>query len=167
MVVANPANTNATIFTSTWYEGNQTLKDNEKINAQNWDVIFEVRQQALKVLEEAREKGIIGSGLDAEVKIYCEDKTKKTLLLLEDELRFVLITSDAEVDDINNASSNAQTFELANKETIKIEIRKSDHNKCVRCWHLREDVGKHDQHPELCSRCIENIEGTGEVRQYA
>ncbi|MEM7303987.1 MAG: class I tRNA ligase family protein, partial [Pseudomonadota bacterium] len=162
-----PNNQQATIFTSTWYEQEHGLNDDEKLGADNWDVIFEVRQYALKVLEEAREKGVIGSGLDAEVNIYCEAKTKSILSLLEDELRFVLITSSATTDALDKAPSTTQAFELTNNETLRIEILKSNNNKCVRCWHRRADVGTHSQHPLLCSRCISNIEGTGEIRLYA
>ncbi|MEM8844258.1 MAG: isoleucine--tRNA ligase [Pseudomonadota bacterium] len=162
-----PNNNSTTIFTSTWYEGNQTLSDDKKFNSSNWDVIFEVRQHTLKVLEEAREQGEIGSGLDAEVTIYCDEKTKQILLLLEDELRFILITSYADVENKDKVTSDAQTFELSNSESIKVAIKKSSHNKCVRCWHFREDVGTHTQHPGLCSRCITNIESTGEIRLYA
>jgi isoleucyl-tRNA synthetase len=39
--------------------------------------------------------------------------------------------------------------------------------KCVRCWHRREDVGSSAEHPELCGRCIGNLEGPGEARHYA
>jgi len=28
-------------------------------------------------------------------------------------------------------------------------------------------VTKHDAHPELCGRCIENIDGDGEQREFA
>ena len=162
-----PNNKQATIFTSTWYPQDYTLHDDERLCPENWNIIFEVRQHALKVLEESRENGVIGSGLDAEVNIYCAAKTRNILSLLEDELRFVLITSGAHTSDLNKAPSAAQSFELANNETLRIEITRSDNNKCVRCWHLREDVGTNSQHPELCSRCIDNIEGAGEVRQYA
>ena len=50
---------------------------------------------------------------------------------------------------------------------LKLKIVKSAHAKCGRCWHLRADVGSHAAHPELCSRCVSNIEGDGEVRKHA
>jgi isoleucyl-tRNA synthetase len=162
-----PNNKQTTIFTSTWIEQSHILNDDERLCPDHWDVIFEVRQNALKVLEEGREQGVIGSGLDADVAIYCEDKTRNILSLLENELRFVLITSNADLCDLDSAPATAQTFSLSNNETLKVEIVKSDNNKCVRCWHLRDDVGSNSQHPELCSRCVENIEGAGEVRHYA
>ena len=38
--------------------------------------------------------------------------------------------------------------------------------KCVRCWHHRSDVGSVAAHPELCGRCVSNIEGPGEDRRW-
>ena len=43
----------------------------------------------------------------------------------------------------------------------------SEHEKCVRCWHHREDVGMNQEHPELCKRCVSNVTGDGEIRHYA
>jgi isoleucyl-tRNA synthetase len=39
--------------------------------------------------------------------------------------------------------------------------------KCDRCWHVTTDVGSHDTHPDLCGRCITNVDGEGEARKYA
>ncbi|HMB43604.1 MAG TPA: zinc finger domain-containing protein, partial [Luteimonas sp.] len=44
--------------------------------------------------------------------------------------------------------------------------RKSGHAKCIRCWHYRADVGTHPDDPELCGRCVENVNGAGETRRY-
>ena len=44
---------------------------------------------------------------------------------------------------------------------------KTLNKKCERCWHSRPEVGSIKDHPQLCSRCLENIEGNGETRLYA
>ena len=31
-------------------------------------------------------------------------------------------------------------------------------------WHKRADVGAHAGHPQLCGRCVSNVDGPGEVR---
>ena len=162
-----PDNNQATIFTTTWYEDLTRLHHDEPLNASSWQIIFEVRQAVLKVLEEAREKGQIGSGLEAKVQIYCQTKTHQALSLLEDELRFVLITSEATLHSSASMPAHAQTFDLSLNEKVSVTINKSEHKKCARCWHLRADVGDCRQHPELCARCIDNVDGQGETRKYA
>jgi len=162
-----PENNETTIFTKTWYEDLAEMDENQALNNDTWNLIFDVRQVTLKTLEAHREKGNIGSGLDADATIYCEGTTYKALSLLEDELRFVLITSSARLEPYENSPNELQESALANGDKIKISIHKSSNNKCVRCWHLREDVGSSQDHPHLCARCVDNVDGKGEVRKYA
>ena len=164
-----PENQEATIFTKTWYQDLIELDNEEYINTDNWDLIFAVRQHVMKALETSREQGDIGSGLDAEVTINCQEKTRDVLQLLGEELRFVLITSGARIEALsdNISSETDESLDLPNEEKLTVSIKRSSYKKCVRCWHLRADVGKHPQHPELCGRCVENIDGSGEIRLYA
>ena len=85
---------------------------------------------------------------------------------LEDELRFVLITSTANIFNYSELNQSEATIIEENK--LALEVLNSKHSKCVRCWHYREDVGSDSKHPELCSRCIENVDTeNGENRKYA
>lgn len=162
-----PENNDKTIFTKTWYQNLSLLNDSEHISEDAWNTIFEVRQIVLKELEDSRERGEIGSGLDADVQIFCEQELQTTLSLLEDELRFVVITSSANVLELNNAPNTIQEHSLSTGNKVKVSVKKSEYEKCVRCWHLRDDVGSNSDHPELCARCVDNVDGTGEVRKYA
>jgi isoleucyl-tRNA synthetase len=63
-----------------------------------------------------------------------------------------------------HAPADAVATEL---DGLKLKVRVSEHQKCVRCWHQRPDVGHHAEHPELCGRCVENVAGDGESRRYA
>ena len=162
-----PGNTEQTIFTTQWYDQLATLQPDEPLNDAAWQAIFEVRQVVLKRLEEAREQGLIGSALESSVAIYCSPKILSTLAKLGDELRFVMITSSADVHALTAQHANAETFDLTDNQHIVLSISKCQYKKCTRCWHLRADVGQHPEHPELCGRCIDNIEGAGEVRHYA
>ena len=91
-------------------------------------------------------------------------RDNKALAKLGDELRFALITSAAQTAPLADAPADAVVTEV---EGLKLKILKSAHAKCGRCWHFRADVGSHADHPELCSRCVSNIEGEGEVRKHA
>ena len=87
-----PGSSNESIFLQTWYEGLEAKFNNHSI-----DVSRDINSHLRKELEEMRRDKIIGSSLDAEVDIYCEDENYQALLEMKDELRFVFITSDAKV----------------------------------------------------------------------
>ena len=162
-----PGNNDTSIFIENWYQDLFSINENDKITNNDWDAIFETRQLVLKQLEQLREQNIIGSGLDAEVMIYCDGNLNHSLSLLEDELRFAFITSGASVAPLENSPTEAEEFDAPGNSKIKIRVAKSTKQKCVRCWHMREDVGHNPKHPELCLRCVENVDGDGESRHYA
>lgn len=126
-----------------------------------------VREVVAKELERLRVAGGIGSSLDAEVDLYCGRELHDRLLRLEDELRFVLLTSYARVQPVTTPPDHAVHVELASGDELWVTVAPSDHTKCVRCWHHREDVGRNSAHPELCGRCVDNVAGDGEQRRYA
>jgi isoleucyl-tRNA synthetase len=97
------------------------------------------------------------------VTLYCEGSLAERLNHLGEELRFVLITSEATVKPVSEAAGVEQT----NVEGLLVKVTPASHAKCERCWHHREDVGANAQHSDLCGRCVTNVEGPGETRAYA
>lgn len=129
-----------------------------------WQKVLEVRNAVNKALEEVRASGLIGSGLEAEVTLYCDAPLKDLLSKLQDELRFVLITSQARIGSIEARDRDAIQTEVPG---LWLTVKGSEQEKCVRCWHRREDVNHDAKFPGLCLRCIQNIAGEGEERHYA
>lgn len=163
---AIPGSRTGNIFTATWHDGLFDLDASDNMNFDFWNDVLQVRGIVSKQLEELRVAGKIGSSLDAEVDMYCDDTLYKNLGALQDELRFVLITSYARIHPLNQATEGNE-HKLENGQRLRVTTRASTHTKCVRCWHLREDVGQHKEHPELCGRCVDNVAGSGEARQHA
>ncbi|MGB0495951.1 MAG: zinc finger domain-containing protein, partial [Kangiellaceae bacterium] len=112
-----------------------------------------------KIESMRKEKGI-GSSLEAEVVLTVNQELADSLNKLEDELRFVLITSQAKVV----IGDSDEKSEIAG---LSVEVTASKEAKCDRCWHRRADVGIEETHPLLCGRCVENVDGNGENRTYA
>lgn len=154
-----PGYKNDLVFTQEWLQL-PTLNDSEVMGNAYWQSIMKVKTAVNKALENAQ----LGKSLNAEITLYCDEKLQATLAQLQDELRFVLISSAATVLPLSEAGENAESSELAG---LKIALKKSEHSKCERCWHLREDVGSHAGHESICGRCVDNIEGAGEVRRFA
>ncbi len=157
-----PGAQSGSVFAAEWYSELARFDDPERGDA-FWALIQEVKAAVNKAMEEARNNKVIGGSLQAEVTLYCDKSLQEELAKLGDELRFVLITSKANVADLSQ-STDAVSTELDN---LEVAIRASEGSKCVRCWHHREDVGTVEAHPELCVRCVDNIEGDGEQRSYA
>jgi isoleucyl-tRNA synthetase len=156
-----PGQRSESVFLEDWYLDIPVITDS---NSDTWELVRRVRDEVTRHLEKLRMAGEIGSSLDAEVSIYCDDDKKLLLDRLQDELHFVLITSDAVVLPAADRTPDAGTTEL---EGMWIAARVSGHGKCVRCWHHREDIGSHTEHPELCGRCVSNVTGDGEQRCFA
>lgn len=128
----------------------------------DWVQLAAVREAVAKALEDLRNAGGIGSALEATVVVYADGALHAALRQLGDELRFVFITSSAEVAPLSDAPADA-----AAGDGFRISVAASSAPKCTRCWHRREDVGASAKHPEICGRCENNIAGAGEVRTYA
>ena len=127
-----------------------------------WEDIIEAKAAVNGVLEKARSDKSIGASLSAEVVLYAQPQLKTQLQRLGDELRFVLITSAAEVRDFDEQAGTETEL-----DDLRVEVSASVHDKCERCWHHSADVGSNALHPTLCGRCVENVEGGGEVRRFA
>ncbi|MEW5755169.1 MAG: isoleucine--tRNA ligase [Pseudomonadota bacterium] len=161
-----PGKRGESVFLETWYALPECGAQ-EAMNDAFWAQVLEVREAVAKELERLRVAGGIGASLDAEVDLYCGRELHDRLKKLDDELRFALITSYARVHLLQTPPENAVHFTLENNDELWVQVAPSAHRKCVRCWHLREDVGTHAEHPELCGRCVENVTGSGEVRHHA
>ncbi len=154
------------VFLATWYDGLFAL-DDPTMNGAYWNTVIEVRDCVYRALEPLRADGVIGASLEAEVDLYCEGPIREGLERLGDELRFVLITSYAHVYPLEERPEDAMLHTLAGRGEVWVSAYPSDHRKCARCWHRREDVGSHASHPELCGRCVDNVDGAGEARHIA
>ena len=161
-----PGERNRSVFLETWYAGLFGLVDTDPFNAACWERLISVREAVSKELEKLRVAGGIGSSLDAEVDLYCDDLLLTDLNRLEDELRFFLITSYARVHPLAEQPDWAEQVQVAD-QPLGLAVSPSTYAKCMRCWHHREEVGHHPEHPQLCSRCVENVTGSGEQRRFA
>jgi isoleucyl-tRNA synthetase len=133
-------------------------------NDPDWPRILEVREAVAKELERLRENGVIGSALEADVTLYCDGALRDSLNDLGEELRFVLITSEARVRAGTDRDPDASAAESI--DGLWIGAVASADPKCSRCWHRRADVGSDATHPEICGRCISNL-AAGETRRFA
>ena len=158
-----PGKRSESVFLETWYQGLSELPEG-KFDHAFWTTLSEIRPAVSKQLEQMRKDGVIGSSLDAEVTLYCADSLYERLQLLGDELRFALIVSAAAIKPMSEREDAAIETDY---EGLAVVATASEHGKCERCWHHLEDVGASDEHPDLCGRCVVNVDGEGEERSFA
>ncbi|AYV21947.1 isoleucine--tRNA ligase [Vibrio mediterranei] len=152
------------VFAGEWFDGLFGLAEGEELSNEFWTEIQSVRNAVNKQLESARAEKIIGGALQAEVTLYADDTLTATINKLEDELRFVLLTSAATVKPLSEKTDAAKETEV---EGLFVEVKATENEKCDRCWHHTPDVGTIEGHEKICGRCVSNIAGEGEVRKFA
>jgi isoleucyl-tRNA synthetase len=140
-----------TIFVHTWADLIPAVPDADALMAK-WQRILAVRAAVLRELEQLRMQGRIGSSLQADVTVSAPEPEHAALASLGDDLKYVFITSAAWVE---------------RGDTLAIAVNPSAGTKCERCWHWRDDVGDHRDHPALCGRCVANLFGRGDPRACA
>ena len=155
-----PGDHRQSVFTATWHKLPDVIADGI-----DWPALIALRAGVAQELEVLRVVGKIGAPLDARVEVLCLDRPYAQLATLGSELRFFLITSEASVLRVASAPSDAK--EVAGLDGVWLRVSATQALKCERCWHRCEDVGAHAAHPALCGRCIVNIDGSGEQREFA
>ena len=158
-----PGKRSESIFLETWHPVPEAGLDGI-----DWSALIHLRAQVTRELEKLREAGSIGAPLDAEADIYVTPSEFARINALGAELHFLLITSEARVHEVDAAPAGAVVAAAPpGREGVWIAVKPASATKCVRCWHRRPDVGANPQHPELCGRCVTNVEGPGERRKFA
>ena len=139
------------IFASNWYDLPSPIMTD--ITPDDWQVILALKDDVNKAMDDARTAKIISANLTAKANILADKTVFDAVSKLGDEARFVFITSDISLTQGEN----------------DVIITPADGQKCIRCWHIRTDVGRHVKHPKLCGRCVSNVDdkGKGEVRKFA
>nr|WP_229668486.1 isoleucine--tRNA ligase [Arenimonas soli] len=140
------------VLFATWYQGLAPMPADATLSAADFDRLLELREEVSKVLEPMRAGGDIGASLEAEVDLSVDPALATKLAPVADELRFFFITSRLDLRSGAGAT--------------RVDAKASEHGKCVRCWHYRADVGSHADDPQLCGRCVVNVNGAGEARRW-
>ena len=157
-----PGQTEKYVFTTEWYDIPVASTAN-LISEADWQTLISVKSAVNKQIEAARNAKLIGSNLSAKVELWANAELKAILDQLDNELRFVLITSTVMVNTFDAAQGEATEI-----EGLRVKVSAAEGEKCARCWHVLPDVNTHAAHLGLCSRCIINLPtGQGEERKYA
>jgi len=151
------------VLFATWYDGLAPMPADAALSAEDMRAVLDLREAVSAVLEPMRGNGVIGAALQAEVDAYLPEPLLQRLQPVASELRFLFITSRL---DLHALSARADDAVKGEGSDAFIRAVASNHSKCIRCWHYRADVGADPEHPEICARCVDNVEGAGESRRW-
>ena len=158
-----PGEREPSVFFSTWWK----LPEIRPSGAIDWDAVIALKADVARALEPLRAAGALGAPLEAAVDVYLDEAQHRRMAALGDELRFVLITSQARMRPAAERPMDAAPAASVAETGAWIAVSVDPAPKCARCWHRRADVGAEPNHPEICGRCVTNLEGPGETRRYA
>ncbi|QIW09557.1 isoleucine--tRNA ligase [Francisella sp. LA112445] len=162
---ATPKTTDLPIQLCEWYTELKSFDSNDELNLDFWTKIQEIRSEVNRVLEIKRNEDIVKASLEAEITLYADNEKYSLLKKLENELRFLLISSKANLKPIEERSTDSTEAQITG---LFIDINKIEEPKCERCWHRSSTVGQNEEYQDICSRCVENITTeTGESREFA
>ena len=117
-----------------------------------WTKIQEFRVIVLKELETKRSAGLIGASLQAELVIHADAELYPLLKSIAEDLKFAYMVSK---------------ITLSAADITAVDVIVSEEAKCERCWHYAAEIGSNAEHSTICGRCVENLTGAGEIRQFA
>ena len=122
------------------------------LSKENWSRLIEIKEEVNQTIEASRSKGDIKGSLDASINLCLDSEDFKLVNKFASEIHFFFIVSECSISE---------------GDALKISVTKSEADKCVRCWHRNKSVGASKDHPDLCHRCVINIDGPGEDRKFA
>ncbi|MDE3209505.1 MAG: isoleucine--tRNA ligase [Pseudomonadota bacterium] len=161
---ALPGQRGESVLFETWYDG-LAATQGSPAQRRYWADLLVMRDSASRVLEGMRKAEQIGAALEAKLVIHADQAMVERYAPMADELRFFFITSELRLDLAGGQPENAVLTEVEGADAW-VSASVNEAAKCVRCWHRRDDVGSHPEHPELCGRCVGNVEGPGEDRRW-
>ncbi|MEM8604433.1 MAG: isoleucine--tRNA ligase, partial [Cyanobacteria bacterium P01_H01_bin.121] len=153
------------VFESGWVKLEDTWQQPEL--ASQWQQYRQLRTEANKVLEQARNAKAIGASLEAKLQLYIANpELLEALQAMHvdslssngvDELRYLFLTSQVEFVD-NPEVIKASAYH-AYAEGVGVAIVAADGEKCDRCWNYSTRLGESTEHPTICERCVKALAG--------
>ena len=118
----------------------------------HWALLQKVRSDVFLALEEARNKKLIGTGLEAQVAITASEPVYSVLKAHADQLRYLFIVSAVTLAQSSGNGTGG----------VHVEVKKADGAKCERCWNYSTHVCEDKTYPTVCERCsavLKELEG--------
>ncbi|MFH1847391.1 MAG: isoleucine--tRNA ligase [Candidatus Omnitrophota bacterium] len=121
-----------------------------------WEKLLHLRNSVMKFLELKREKGLIGSSLEAAV-IFCPEEENMAEFVRKNIDLFSVLFKISQAEAVESKDRDKYEFEKVEDMPLSIAVNKAKGEKCQRCWNYSETVGKSEEFLDLCKRCQDVI----------
>lgn len=128
-----------------------TKQVDESLDAR-WNAIKEIRSAVLAAIEPKRADKTLGSSLEAHPHIYVSEAIGKIVEGID--FAEICITSQA-------------TLHIENSDTIRVDVKLSEGQKCVRCWKILPEVGTDPDYPDLTLRDADAVRYYKQIEKAA
>ena len=143
----------ASVHVARWPEPPQYALDAD--GHERWALFAALRERVMKALEEQRSRGVIGSPLEAQVRLTVGTETLRALCEAHRQtLAEAFVVSDVDV----RLDGKGTAADAAVPGLVQIVIERAPGGKCQRCWKHLPSVGAAAEHPQLCARCAQVVQ---------
>jgi isoleucyl-tRNA synthetase len=131
-----------------------------------WETLLHVRDEVLKLLEQARQEKTIGKSLGAEVAVEADlsiaanDELGALLSKYSSTLNELFNVSSSEIGPANIDAKAGLVWQPEGSE-IHLQVRPASGHKCARCWRYTNDTGSYGIWHDVCARCRSALEEMG------
>jgi isoleucyl-tRNA synthetase len=123
-----------------------------------YEFLLKVRDEVNRGLEEARKAKVLSKAQEARVRLSATDAgLLEKLMASAEDLK--VLTQVAELTVTSQQASLDQPLTAQELSGLLVQVDKASGEKCVRCWFTLASVGQSRQHPQICQRCLQVLEG--------
>jgi isoleucyl-tRNA synthetase len=128
-----------------------------------WKIVFVIRDEVLKGLEDSRQKKEIGKGLEAGVAVMAGTKLYDHLIRYRDSLKELFNVSTVQLTRLDTEallaadSQGLQPLDLR----FTIKVSSASGHKCARCWNFMAEVSDYGIWQNVCTRCQSALKEMG------
>ncbi len=130
---------------------------------EEWKQIFEVRDQALRHLEVARQAKVVGKALEAEIDITPSWEKEPLLKKYGDSLKEIINVSKITLKT-PLPGKHSEIMALGKSAIISdclFDLRPASGHKCARCWNFMPEVSNYGIWENVCTRCQSALKEMG------
>ena len=113
-----------------------------------WIAIKNIRKVITGALEKKRAEKVIGSSLEAHIKVFVTDELKRDIV--DVNLDEISITSSFEILPFDDKTI---AYAIEDIKDVRVAVEKVEANKCQRCWKYVKNITEKN----ICNRCEKTI----------